>query len=435
MPGLSHALQTATSPYSRPKLKIKEIKWTYVRTHGTPCHVRIYTDQGIYGHGECTDSAQGAGEIIDSIKRMLYGQDPLNVDAIFERMRTSGIFGGAQAGQYVAALTAVEIALWDLAGKAAGAADLSAAGGQDARPHPHLLRLRDRQPRRSQGQAIHLPDRRLGFTAAKIDIDNGGDPARFDRVNWTANNAEIEHMVDKVAFMRESLPKRIDLAVDMHGRYDVGTGKRVAKELEPFKLLWLEEPVPPENIDAMRDVRESTHTPICCGENLFLRHGFRELLEKRAVDIIMPDIQKCGGLLEARKIADMAHTYYVPMAPHCQASPIGTMASCHVCAAIPNALVLEWHWGHPSAHVVEAVRQGRRHHREGLHHRAGPPRDRRRDERRGRAEVPGAGHSLVLLIPRAKPCAFWSFCFGRRSSPPRSRPIQNSAPIALPTVR
>ena len=98
----------------------------------------------------------------------------------------------------------------------------------------------------------------------------------------------------------------------MHGRYDVGTAKRVAKELEPFQLLWLEEPVPPENVDAMRDVRESTHTPICCGENLFLRHGFRELLEKRAVDIIMPDIQKCGGLLEARKIADMAHTYYVP---------------------------------------------------------------------------------------------------------------------------
>ena len=80
----------------------------------------------------------------------------------------------------------------------------------------------------------------LGFTAAKIDIDNGGDPARADRVNWTANNAEIDHMVDKVAFMRESLPTRIDLAADMHGRYDAGTGKRVARELEPFKLLWLD---------------------------------------------------------------------------------------------------------------------------------------------------------------------------------------------------
>jgi len=85
-------------------------------------------------------------------------------------------------------------------------------------------------------------------------------------------------------------------------------------------------------------------TPICAGENLFLRHGFRELLEKRAVDIVMPDLQKCGGLLEGRKIADMAHVYYTPFAPHCVVSPIGTMASCHVCAAVPNFLVLEWHW-------------------------------------------------------------------------------------------
>ena len=122
------------------------------------------------------------------------------------------------------------------------------------------------------------------------------------------------------------------------------TGKRVAKEVEQFKLLWLEEPVPAENIDAMRDIRASTSTPICCGENIFLRHGFREILEKRAADIIMPDFQKCGGLLEARKIADMAHTYYVPVAPHAVTSPIGMMATAHVCAAIPNFFVQEWHW-------------------------------------------------------------------------------------------
>jgi galactonate dehydratase len=108
--------------------------------------------------------------------------------------------------------------------------------------------------------------------------------------------------------------------------------------------MWLEEPVPAENVDAMRDVRASTHTPICCGENVFLRHGFRELLEKGAVDIIMPDFQKCGGLLEARKIADMAHTYYVPVAPHAVTSPIGMMATAQVCAAIPNFLAQEFHW-------------------------------------------------------------------------------------------
>jgi galactonate dehydratase len=356
--GLSKALQTATSPYRRPKLKITDIKWTYVRTHGIPCHVRIYTDQGIYGHGECTDSAQGAGAIIDSFKRMLIGQDPLNVDALWERMRVMGIFAGAQSGQYVTALTGLEIALWDLAGKAVGLPIYQLLGGKmrdRIRIYCDSATERRDDPRAKQNIQWITEQ---GFTAVKIDIDDGRDPARFDRVNWTANNLEIEHMVDKVAYMREMLPKNVDLAVDMHGRYDMGTAKRVARELEPFKLMWLEEPVPAENVDAMRDVRESTHTPICCGENVFLRHGFRPLLEKRAVDIIMPDIQKVGGLLEARKIADMAHTYYVPMAPHCVVSPIGTMASCHVCAAIPNFLVLEWHWRENFKLWQEFVKEG-----------------------------------------------------------------------------
>jgi galactonate dehydratase len=130
----------------------------------------------------------------------------------------------------------------------------------------------------------------------------------------------------------------------MHGRYDATTGKRVAIALEQYRLLWLEEPVPPDNIDAMADIRHSTKTPICCGENLYMRWGFRELLERRAADIVMPDIQKVGGLAEGKKVADLAHTFFVPFAPHCVVSPIGTMATAHVCAAIPNFLVCEWHW-------------------------------------------------------------------------------------------
>ncbi len=347
--GLSAAIQNATSPFRRPKLKITDVQTTFVRA----LHVRIQTDQGLFGDGEGVDAVSGGASIVAGFRYALVGQDPLNVDALFERIRTSGIFAGAQAGQYVAALSAVEIALWDLAGKAVGLPVYQLLGGK-MRDRVRVYcdsATNSRNDPKAKEWIAQIID--LGFTAAKIDIDDGRDPARFDRVNWTANNAEIDHMVDKVAFMRESLPPQIDLAVDMHGRYDLGTAKRVARLLEPFRLLWLEEPVPPENVDAMRDVRESCHVPICAGENLFLRHGFRELLEKRAVDIVMPDIQKCGGLLEARKIADMAHTYYVPMAPHCQASPIGMMASCHVLAAIPNALVLEWHWGHPAQRMQQ----------------------------------------------------------------------------------
>jgi galactonate dehydratase len=343
-PSLSEAVQAASSPYRRPKLTIADVRTAEVMAHGYQLHVRVYTDQGLYGHGEGTDAVQGGVPLVAMFRRFLVGQDPLNVEAAFERIRTSGIFAGAQGGQYVAALSAVEAALWDLAGKALGLPVYQLLGGR--------VRDRIRVYCDSQTEDPNDPEappklqkiRDLGFTAVKIDIDDARDPMRWDAVNWTASTAEIDHMLAKIAFVRKAFDTRVDLAVDMHGRYDLPTGKRVAREVEAFKLLFLEEPVPPENIDAMREVRASTSTPICCGENLFLRHGFRELLEQRAADIIMPDLQKCGGLLEGRKIADMAHTYYVPFAPHCVVSPIGTMASCHVCAAVPNFLVLEWHW-------------------------------------------------------------------------------------------
>jgi len=342
--GLSAAVQTASSPYRRPKLKITDVRTAQIRAHGLQLHVRVYTDQGLVGQGEATDAVAGGAPLVAGFRRMLIGQDPLNIELLFERIRTAGIFAGAQAGQYVAALSGVEIALWDLAGKALGLPVYQLLGGK-VRDRIRLYcdsQTNNPDDPRAKEKIRQLTD--LGFTAVKIDVDDYNDPMRWDKVNWTASNAEIDNIIKKVRFMRESLDKRVDLAVDMHGRYDMTTAKRVAIELEPFRLLWLEEPVPAENIDAMRDVRQSTKTPICCGENLFLRHGFREVLEKRAADILMPDIQKCGGLLEGRKIADMAHTYYVPVAPHCVVSPIGTMGSVHVCAAIPNFLVLEWHW-------------------------------------------------------------------------------------------
>jgi len=346
LPSLSRAVEQASTPYRRPKLKITEVRTGEVRVHGYQVHVRIYTDQGIVGQGETTDAAQGNVPLIQSFARMLIGQDPLNIEVAFERIRTSGVFAGAQAGQYVTALTGVEIALWDIAGKALGLPVYQLLGGK-VRDRVRIYcdsGAREMIPgdERSKARIKQIQD--LGFTAAKIDIDDAMDPARFDRVNWTASNGEIEHMLAKIAFTRELYPKNFDLAVDMHARYDATTGKRVAKEAEPFKLMWLEEPVPAENIDAMREIRASTSTPICCGENIYMRWGFREILEKRAADIIMPDFQKTGGLLEARKIADMAHTYYVPVAPHAVTSPVGMMATAHVCAAIPNFLVQEYHW-------------------------------------------------------------------------------------------
>ena len=343
-PSLAAAVQDASTPYQRPKLKITDVRTAEVRVHGLQTHIRVYADQGLYGQGEATDAAVGTVALVNQFRRFLVGQDPLNVDALWERIRVSGIFAGAQGGQYVTALTGLEIALWDLAGKALGLPVYQLLGGK-FRDKIRIYCDSDMEDPLGPESDKKLPwIKEQGFTAMKIDLDEATDPNRFDRVNWTANNAEVDRMVRWVRHVRESIPKEMELACDMHGRYDAGTAKRVAKELEPFRLLWLEEPVPAEDIDAMADVRQSTSTPIATGENLYMRWGYRELLGKNAVDIIQPDLQKTGGLSEGRKIANLAQTHYVPVAPHCVVSPIGMMSTAHVCASIPNFLVCEWHW-------------------------------------------------------------------------------------------
>lgn len=344
LPTLEAAVQTGSTPYQRPKLKITDVRTAQVRVHGTQVHVRIYTDQGIYGHGEATDAAVGAASLIRDWRSLLLGCDPLNVEPIWERIRTQGIFEGAQGGQYVAALSGVEIALWDLAGKALGLPVYQLLGGK----FRDKIRLYcDMDAESPVGPEANRKLRWIkdqGFTAMKIDLDHARDPARWDKVNWTACNAEIDRIVKWVSHVRESIPESIALACDMHGRYDAPTGKKVAKVLEPLNLLWLEEPCPAENMDAMADIRHSTSTPIACGENLYMRWAFRELLQKGAADILQPDLQKVGGLAEAQTIAKMAHSSYLPLAPHCVVSPIGAMATCHACASFPNFLACEWHW-------------------------------------------------------------------------------------------
>src|ERR1035438_9435681 len=137
-PSISEALQVAGTSYRRPKLKITEIRTAEVRVHGYQVHVRVYTDQGIIGQGESTDASDGNVPLIRSFARLLVGQDPLNIEAAFERVRTAGIFAGAQSGQYVTALTAVEIALWDIAGKAVGLPVYQLLGGKVDRKSTRL---------------------------------------------------------------------------------------------------------------------------------------------------------------------------------------------------------------------------------------------------------------------------------------------------------
>lgn len=325
-------------------LEITEIKCGYIR-NGHGLFVKIYTNQDVWGCGEGVDATPGTYHLVKEFGRRLKGKNPLNVHRLFEDLRRRGFFEGAQSGMYVAVMSAVESALWDLAGKAIGVPVYQLLGGKfrdKIRVYMDTALYQSNLPTPEDFAASAREAVDLGMTAIKFDLDQRNDPNKYDRYNWTASPAELRRMYNQIAAAREAVGPDIDICADMHGRYDTVTGRQVAKMLEPLQLMWLEEPIPAENVESYRAIRESTTTPICAGENHYLAHGIRPLLEQQAVDIVMPDLQKAGGLGEGQRIANLANLYYVPFAPHMVASFLGAMASCHVCASVPNFMVLEW---------------------------------------------------------------------------------------------
>lgn len=342
--GYETAIEKAPLASSPSDLKITEIKAGYIR-NGHSLFVKVYTNQDIWGSGEAVDATPGTYHLVKMFEQRIKGQNPLNVHRLFEEVRKSGVFEGAQSGMYIAVLSAIETALWDLAGKSLGVPVYQLLGGKfrdKIRVYCDTAVYRVKNPGVDlYGDAAKDAVKR-GFNAVKFDIDERNDPNKYDQYNWTASPAELERMYNQIAAVRKAVGPHIDVCVDMHGRYDLPTGKKVAKMMEPLNLMWLEEPVPAENVDAYKLISESTSTPICAGENQYLAYSFRRMLEIGAVDIVMPDLQKAGGLGEGQRIANLANLYYVPFAPHMVASYLGAMASCHVCASVPNFLILEW---------------------------------------------------------------------------------------------
>ena len=331
---------TRVSPPS--DLKITEIKCGYIKGS---LFVKVHTNQNIWGCGEGVDAIPGTYYLVKDFERRLKGQNPLNVNRLFEFVRKSGFFQGAQSGMYVAVLSAIETALWDLAGKALNVPVYQLLGGKfrdKIRVYCDTALYQRNLPQPKDFAAAAAKAKSMGFNAMKFDLDQANDPNKYDAYNWTASPGELQRMYDQIAAAREAVGPKIDILVDMHGRYDAVTAQAVSKRLEPLNLLWLEEPIPAENVEAYKLITESTSTPIAAGENHYLAHGFRRLLEIGGVDIIMPDLQKAGGLGEGQRIANLANLYYTPFAPHMVASFLGCMASAHVCASVPNFLILEW---------------------------------------------------------------------------------------------
>jgi galactonate dehydratase len=340
--GYEEALHKTPKLSSPADLKITDVKCGFLKGS---LFVKIYTNQDIYGCGEGVDAVPGTYHLVKNFGARLKGKSPLNVHRLFEDIRRQGHFQGAQSGMYVAVLSAVETALWDLAGKALNLPVYQLLGGKfrdKVRVYCDTALYQRKLPIPKDFADAALKSKSMGFNAIKFDLDQANDPNKYDAYNWTASPAELQRMYDQIAAAREAVGPNIDILVDMHGRYDAVTAQAVAKKLEPLNLFWLEEPIPAENIEAYKLITESTTTPIAAGENTYLAHGFRRMLEIGGADIVMPDLQKCGGLGEGQRIANLANLYYTPFAPHMVASFLGAMAAAHVCASVPNFLILEW---------------------------------------------------------------------------------------------
>ncbi|HEV2273100.1 MAG TPA: mandelate racemase/muconate lactonizing enzyme family protein [Acidobacteriaceae bacterium] len=335
-----------------PKLKIREIRAVRLRDGFNSRFVRVYTDQGLTGTGETMDTV-GAEDIINNnIGPALVGRDPLDIEGILSDLwgwrrgpgggAPSPLFMRGMGGPYFSAMSGVEMALWDLAGKAMDVPVYRLLGG----------RVRERVPvylhAATPAEATALVAQ-TKVKALKVGIDyspdawtlkKGYDPDKLWGLHL--NTAQLDDVVNFAASFRDALGKDYDFALECHARYDVETGIQLCRLLEPLRLIWVEEPIPSDDVDAMLRIRTSTRVPIAAGENIYSRYGYRPFLEKEALSIIQPDMSKTGGLLESRKIAAMAETYAIPVAPHGVASPLATMAYAQVCVTIPNFMLLEW---------------------------------------------------------------------------------------------
>jgi gluconate/galactonate dehydratase len=324
-------------------LEITDVQTTMVDGNFPWTLVRVYTDAGIVGTGEAYWGA-GVPELIERMKPFVIGENPLDVDRLYEHLvqRMSG--EGSLAGATVTAISGIEVALHDLAGKVLEVPAYQLLGGKyrdRMRVYCDCHAGEEREPMSNAEEAERVVEE-LGYDALKFDLDVESGHEK-DRANRHLRNPEIEHKVAIVEAVTEAVGDRADVAFDCHWTFSAGSARRLAAALEEYDIWWLEDPVPPENHDVQREVTRETATPIAAGENVYRKFGQRRLVEEQAVDIVAPDLPKVGGMRETRKIADLADLYYIPVAMHNVSSPVATMAAAHVGAAIPNALAVEYH--------------------------------------------------------------------------------------------
>lgn len=296
--------------------------------------VKVYTDGGLTGVGEATLEYKEHALIgaVDHIRSYLVGQNPLDIEKHYHAIYRDAYWRGGAV--LMSALSAVEMALWDILGKHLGVPVYQLLGGKvndDVRIYVNGWFAGARTPEQFAEKAKIAVQR--GVTAMKWDP--------FGKSYLQISNADLDTALRCVAAVREAVGNKVDLLIEGHGRFDVPTGIKIAKELEPFKPMFFEEPTPPDNLEALKAVRDKSPVAIAAGERLYTRYAYKDLFEMRAADYVQPDISHAGGIMELKKIAAMAEAYYMPFAPHNPSGPVANAATLQLAAACPNFCILE----------------------------------------------------------------------------------------------
>ena len=321
----------------KPAIAITDIKTFLIGTGSRNwIYVKVETDQGISGIGEAYSVGpdEATVKVIEDFKLWLVGQDPRNIQYLFDLMYNTTRFPGGSVVN--SAISGIEHALWDVAGKAAGLPVWALLGGRIRNKVRVYQSIGGSSPQAAAESAQRLVERH-GYTAVKMSPHNPDDNAMpYNMVTRIAG--------ERVGAVRRALGPDVDIAVDIHAHFfEVQRAIRLAKEIEQYYPFWLEEPIRPENFEVMKKLSDHVDIPLASGECNYTKYEFRDLINIQALDVVQPDICACGGVLETKKIAAMAEAQYMMIAPHNPMSPLATAVNVHFAASTPNFLILEYH--------------------------------------------------------------------------------------------
>jgi L-alanine-DL-glutamate epimerase-like enolase superfamily enzyme len=345
-------LFSTLSAAQKGKVKITDVKCMIVRGTWDWNLIKIETDAGISGLGEAYWGVGIKDVVLRLLKQHIIGEDPLNVDKLYHKMLMLTAGAGAQSGLTVTAASGIEIALWDLAGRILQTPSCNLLGGR-FRDRVRFYRT-TQAPEKVEDMGAwralvqEAKAEKFGWTAFKFQGD--GIPPRadpeykepgHDRYTRGLTIQDLRRIGKAMETVRQELGPDIDFGVEAHWKYDVRDAIKMAQAIEGSNPMWLEDPVPPGNVDAMARVTHAVNVPICTGENLYTRNEFRRLIDMQGCDYVHLDIPKSGGLLESKRIHDLAENSFIATAAHNPASPVGTIASCHAAASMRDFRVHE----------------------------------------------------------------------------------------------